>query len=75
MAFSRKRKLSNIGRIIKQHRVMSGLTLRQLSQMSDVSSSHLAHIERGERFPSAHVLRNLFNSKLLAHHSKKHQCA
>ncbi len=49
----------NLGRIIKQQRVLSGLTLRQLSEMSGVSSSHLDRIERGERFPSAHTLRKI----------------
>ena len=48
-----------IGAVIKQQRVMSGLTLRQLSEMSGVSSSHLGRIERGERFPSAHILRKI----------------
>lgn len=59
MAFSRKQKLSDIGRLIKQHRVMSELTLRQLSDKSGVSPSHLGRIERGERFPSAHILRKI----------------
>jgi len=49
----------NLGRIIKQQRVISGLTLRELSDSSGVSSSHLGRIERGERFPSAHVLRRI----------------
>ncbi|GAI38867.1 unnamed protein product, partial [marine sediment metagenome] len=49
----------NLGRIIKQQRVMSGLTLRQLSDKSGVSPSHLGRIERGERFPSAHILRKI----------------
>ena len=49
----------NLGRIIKQHRVMSELTLGQLSEMSGVSPSHLGRIERGERFPSAHILRKI----------------
>ena len=49
----------HIGKIIKQHRVMSGLTLHQLSEMSSVSPSHLGRIERGERFASAHILRKI----------------
>ena len=51
--------MSDIGRVIKQQRVMSGLTLRQLSEMSGVSSSHLGRIERGERFPSARILKKI----------------
>jgi transcriptional regulator with XRE-family HTH domain len=49
----------NLGRIIKHQRIISGLTLRELSASSGVSSSHLGRIERGERFPSAHVLRRV----------------
>ena len=49
----------NLGRIIKQHRLLSGLTLRELANSSGVSSSHIGRIERGERFPSAHVLRHI----------------
>ncbi len=49
----------HIGKIIKQQRVMSGLTLGQLSEMSGVSPSHLGRMERGERFPSAHILRKI----------------
>ena len=56
MIFSRKDKLSNLGKIIKQQRVMKALTVSQLSAMSGVSASHLGRIERGERFPSARIL-------------------
>jgi len=59
MVFSREQKLSEIGRIIKQQRVMSELTLQQLSDKSGVSPSHIGRIERGERFPSAHILKSL----------------
>jgi len=47
---------SELGKIIKQQRVMSGLTLQELAQASGVSPSHLGRIERGDRFPSAHIL-------------------
>jgi len=40
-------------------RLMAGLTLQKLSLMSGVSPSHLGRIERGKRFPSAHVLRKI----------------
>jgi len=49
----------NLGKIIKQQRAMIALTLQQLSEMSDVSSSHLGRIERGERLPSARILRKI----------------
>lgn len=49
----------NLGRIIKQQRLITGLTLRELAESSGVSSSHIGRIERGERFPSAHALRRI----------------
>jgi len=53
----KKNNNQNLGRILKQQRVMLPLTLRELTAISGVSSSHLGRIERGERFPSASVLR------------------
>jgi transcriptional regulator with XRE-family HTH domain len=49
----------DFGRIIKQQRIAAGLTLRKLSDVSGVSSSHLGRIERGERFPSAYILQRI----------------
>ena len=49
----------NLGRIIKQQRVMVPLTLKELATVAGMSSSHLGRIERGERFPSARILRRL----------------
>jgi len=49
----------NLGSIIKQQRVAVPLTLRELAAMSGISLSHLGRIERGERFPSAHILRKV----------------
>ncbi len=48
-----------LGRILKQRRVMIPLTLRGLAVISGTSSSHLGRIERGERFPSALILRKI----------------
>jgi transcriptional regulator with XRE-family HTH domain len=50
---------NRLGKIIKQHRLISGLTLRELADSSGVSSSHIGRIERGERYPSAHALRRI----------------
>jgi len=50
---------NNLGRILKQRRVMGLLTLREIATMSGVSSSHLGRIERGERFPSATILQKI----------------
>ena len=52
-------KSQNLGRIIKQQRVMIPLTLQDLAAKSGVSASHLGRIERGERFPSASILRKI----------------
>jgi len=49
----------NIGRIIRQRRLMTLMTLRDLSVAAGVSSSHLGRIERGERFPSGRTLRKI----------------
>ena len=49
----------NLGTIIKRQRIAIPLTLRELSARSDVSSSHLGRVERGERFPSAHILQRI----------------
>jgi len=52
-------KMENLGVIIKRQRVTVPLTLQELAAMSSVSSSHLGRIERGERFPSARILRKI----------------
>ena len=49
----------NLGEVIRRQRVMMALTLHELAERSGVSASHLGRIERGERFPSAHILRKI----------------
>ena len=49
----------NLGEVIRQQRVMMSLTLQELAAKSGVSSSHLGRVERGERFPSARILRRI----------------
>ena len=49
----------NLGILLKQQRLRIMLTLRELTTLSGVSSSHLGRIERGERFPSASILRKI----------------
>ena len=51
--------VNNLGRIIKEQRIRVPLTLRELANLSGTSASHLGRIERGERYPSAHVLRRI----------------
>lgn len=48
-----------LGTLIKQKRASLPLTLQELSLKSGVSQSHIGRIERGERFPSAQVLRRI----------------
>ena len=50
---------NDLGKIIKQQRITVPLTLQELTAKSGVSASHLGRIERGERFPSAHVLQKI----------------
>ncbi len=51
--------VTDLGKILKQQRIAIPLTLQKLAALSGVSSSHLGRIERGERFPSAHILRKI----------------
>ena len=50
---------NNLGRILRQRRALIPLTLRELATVSGISPSHLARIEKEERFPSASVLRRI----------------
>jgi len=46
----------NLGTIVKRQRNRLGLTLRDLSEKSGVSISHLGRIEQSQRYPSANIL-------------------
>jgi transcriptional regulator with XRE-family HTH domain len=50
---------NHLGRIIRQHRVSTPLTLSQLAARAGVSASHLGRVERGQRYPSARVLSRI----------------
>lgn len=50
---------NRLGRLLKQQRLSVPLTLQELAKLSGVSPSHLGRIERGERFPSARILRRV----------------
>ncbi len=50
---------NHLGGILKQQRISLPLTLQELATKASVSASHLGRIERGERFPSAHILRKI----------------
>ena len=51
--------MNDLGKMLKQRRVMIPLTLVELAATSGVSVTHLGRIEKGERFPSAHILRKI----------------
>ena len=48
-----------LGKILRQRRVTVPMTLHELSAISGVSTSHLGRVERGERYPSASILRRI----------------
>jgi transcriptional regulator with XRE-family HTH domain len=48
-----------LGTVIKRQRAIVPLTLVDLAKLSGISTSHLARVERGERYPSARVLRQI----------------
>ena len=50
---------NDLGEMLKLRRVMIPLTLQELATMSGVSPSHLGRIEKGERSPSARILRRI----------------
>jgi transcriptional regulator with XRE-family HTH domain len=50
---------NHLGGILKQQRISLSLTLQELASKAGVSASHLGRIERGERFPSAHILQRI----------------
>ena len=62
-SLSQKRKelvdTNNLGEALRKRRKEKGLTIVQVSRASGVHPSHLARIEKGERFPSGHVLKKL----------------
>jgi len=51
--------MNELGEKLKGYRERQGLTLGELGKASGVASSHLGRVERGEREPSAAVLRQL----------------
>ena len=50
---------NDLGKIIRQQRVMRRLKVQELARASGVSQSYLGRIERGERFPSARILHRI----------------
>ena len=50
---------NGLGIMLKQRRTMIMITQRKLASMSGVSSSYIGRLEKGERHPSASLLRKL----------------
>ncbi|MBA7581634.1 hypothetical protein ES708_23542 [subsurface metagenome] len=50
---------NNLGVILRVRRKEKGLTLTQLSSLSGLHHSHIARLERGERFPTGRTLKKL----------------
>lgn len=48
-----------LGEMLRHRRAEVSLTLQQLSDLTGISASHIGRVERGNRFPSAKVLRRL----------------
>lgn len=51
--------MKQLGELLKSQRVSLSLTLQELAVRSGVSATYLGRIERGERFPSAGILRKV----------------
>lgn len=50
---------NSLGESLKARRQEKGLSLAELKARSGVHTSYLGRIERGERFPSARILRKI----------------
>ena len=50
---------ADLGKILKQRRVMIPMTLKELARATGISASHLARIEKGNRLPSGHVVHQI----------------
>ena len=51
--------MSKLAEALKQRRKAKGLTLQQLGNLSGVHTSYIGRVERGERYPSANILKKL----------------
>lgn len=51
--------IDKFGKDLKTRRLLKGLTIKQLSQASDVSAGHISRIERGKRSPGGRILIKL----------------
>ncbi len=56
----------NLGEFIRLQRSLANLSLRQLSELSNVSNAYLSQVERGVYRPSAHVLKSIADALKLS---------
>ena len=54
---AQENRIEELGQLLR--RLRAGLSLREVNQLTGVSSSYLSKIERGERPPGANLLRKL----------------
>lgn len=56
---SMQRTVGGLGEYLREQRGQAQMSLRQLSELTDVSNPYLSQIERGLRRPSAEVLQQI----------------
>ena len=49
-----------LGKLIKHRRIVLGLTIRDLSDLTGISKTTISQIERGASNPTFQVLQNIF---------------
>ena len=54
--------INMIGQVIKSARIKSGLSQEKLAELTDITPTHLKHIESGHRKPSIEVFFKLLNT-------------
>ena len=63
----------SVGEFIRAQRELANLSLRQLSDIANVSNPYLSQIERGLHKPSADVLKNIASALKISAETMYHQ--
>lgn len=53
-------KIEELGKLIKNRRKVLGITIRELSSLTDISKTTISQIERGNRNPTFEIIQNIF---------------
>lgn len=61
--------LGELGGFIRAQRELARLSLRQLSDLSQVSNAYLSQVERGLYRPSAQILKSIADALQISHES------